>query len=175
MENIKKVLQQHPFFIGFPLDDLELIAKEATEVNFYAGERIFKEGDSADTFYLIENGLIALELPVANYGAVTVEYIHSDDVLGWSWLYPPFLWHFDARARQATKAIAFPSRLMHEILEKDLEFAYRLAKRVGLVVINRLQATRRRLLEATASFPLPEEKKRPDWQVLIDHVKDKSE
>ncbi|MGH1362251.1 MAG: cyclic nucleotide-binding domain-containing protein [Calditrichia bacterium] len=167
MENILERLLQHPFFIGFPPEDVKQIADHARETQFYAGERIFQDGDKADTFYLIENGLVALEVGVANYGAVTVEYIHSDDVLGWSWLYPPFQWHFDARARQATKTIAFPARIMHEILEKDLEFAYRLSKRVGLVVINRLQATRRRLLELTASFPAHNKEKRPNWQVLI--------
>ena len=68
-------------------------------------------------------------------------------MLGWSWLFPPYYWHFDARALQPTKAIFFYGTWLRENCERDHDFGYELIKRVSAVVIARLQTVRKRVVE----------------------------
>ena len=76
------------------------------------------------------------------------ETIGDDDVLGWSWLFPPYYWHFDARATKPTRAIFFYGTWLRESCERDHDFGYEMLKRMSAVIINRLQATRKKLAEA---------------------------
>jgi CRP-like cAMP-binding protein len=87
----------HPFLIGISAHHIRLLADCAMRSHFEAGKVIFREGESANRFYLIEHGRIALES--STFGEpITIEEIHDGDLLGWSWLFPPYAWHFSARA-----------------------------------------------------------------------------
>ena len=79
-----------------------------------------------------------------------LQTIGHDDVLGWSWLFPPYYWHFDARVTAATKAIFFYGTWLRENCERDHDFGYEMMKRMSAIIIERLQATRRKLVEAEA-------------------------
>jgi CRP/FNR family cyclic AMP-dependent transcriptional regulator len=83
-----------------------------------------------------------------------IQIIGAGDVLGWSWLFPPFCWHFDARAVKPTEAIFIYGTRVRELCDEDHDLGYELMKRTAEVVIRRLQATRRHLLGQTAN-PLP--------------------
>ena len=114
---------------------------------FNAGELIFREGDPANRFYLIQRGQVALESSLKDRPAVRIQTIGAGDVLGWSWLFPPYYWHFDARTLEPTSAIFFYGTRLREECEKDHDLGYELMKRMAGVVLQRLQATRRQLLE----------------------------
>jgi CRP/FNR family transcriptional regulator, cyclic AMP receptor protein len=129
---------------------LGLLAEVAMFKEFAADELIFREGDPANRFYVILEGEVALESVAQNRPPVLLQTIGRDDVLGWSWLFPPYYWHFDARALQPTKAIFFYGTWLRENCERDHDFGYEMIKRMSDVMIERLQATRRKLAEVQA-------------------------
>jgi CRP/FNR family transcriptional regulator, cyclic AMP receptor protein len=151
MEINTTVLAAQPFLKGLPKRHLELLAEAALPVEFEAGKQIFKEGSLANRFYLLASGEVALESPSDERDderkPTLIETLGPGDVLGWSWLFPPYYWHFDARAVTPVKAMFFYGARLREQCAHDHEFGYELMKRTAEVVVGRLQATRERLLE----------------------------
>ena len=111
---------------------------------------IFREGDPANRFYLILEGEVAVESPTQEGAPVVLQTIGANDVLGWSWLFPPYYWHFDARATKATTAIFFYGTWLRENCERDHDFGYEMMKRMSAIVIQRMQAARRQLAQLQA-------------------------
>lgn len=136
----------HPFCRGMSPAHLRILADWAMPARFEKDERVFREGDPANRFYLILTGDVALETYVKDWGTTLIQTLGPGDVLGWSWLFPPYYWHFDARALQPTSAIFFYATRLRERCEQDHEFGYELMKRTTEVVIQRLQKTRQHLL-----------------------------
>ncbi len=151
MRTLDTVVADSPIFASLTLEQIELIAGCASNTRFQAGEYLFREGDPADTFYLIRHGSVALETYVPGRGAVTIETIHEDEVVGWSWLFPPYKWHFDARAVGLVGALAFDGACLRGKCEGDHDLGYELHRRFEAVLIDRLQATRLRLLDLYGS------------------------
>ena len=145
---VAALIRMHPFFKDFDPHQQRLLADCAMEKTFEAGEVIFREGDPANRFYLILEGKVMLESYVLDRGRVEIQTIEAGDVLGWSWLLPPYYWQFDARAITPTKAIFFYATPLRDEAENDHELGYELYKRISGVMLKRLQATRRRLLES---------------------------
>jgi CRP/FNR family transcriptional regulator, cyclic AMP receptor protein len=143
-------LAEHPFFCTMKREHLDLIASCATEAQFKPGDIIFKEKEPANRFYLIEFGKVALETHVPSGGGSLVQTLGGGDALGWSWLFPPFVWHFQARVLEPTQAIVLDGGHLLAASERDKEFGYELLRRVSQVVIRRLQATRAQLASRTA-------------------------
>ena len=121
------------------------------QTQWTAGQLIFSEGDQANRFYLIQHGKVLLQIPGVNNIDVPIQSIGDGEVLGWSWLFPPFYWHFEARALEPTTALFLYGTRLREECEADHDLGYDLMKRVVQVVIQRLQATRHQLLEIHAS------------------------
>lgn len=123
---------------------------------FNAGEQIFDEGAPANRFYLICSGQVELEAPFSfEHTPIIVETIEAGSVLGWSWLFPPYCWHFDACAITPVKAIFFYGTRLREECETNHELGYELMKRISGVVVERLQATRDRMVEQRKKLLLP--------------------
>jgi CRP-like cAMP-binding protein len=146
MNGLKETITAHPFFRDMKPEHLDIFAYGATAGKFQSEQILFREGEPASQFYLIESGRIALEAHEPADGTVLVQNLDAGDVLGWSWLFPPFVWHFRARAVQPTKAIILRGDHLLVTAERNHEFGYELMKRVAQVVIQRLQATRKQLL-----------------------------
>ena len=128
-------------------EQLELIAGCATNVRVRAGEYLFREGDRADLFYAIRHGSVALELHVPARDDVTIDTLHDSEVVGWSWLFPPYRWEFDGRAREDTALISFDGACLRGKCDADHDLGYELMKHFARVITERLQATRLRLLD----------------------------
>jgi len=143
-----ELVASHPFLKDLDPHQQRLLADCAMEKSFEADELIFREGDPANRFYLILEGKVTLESYVQDRGRVEIQTIGSGDVLGWSWLLPPYYWQFDARAVERTKAIFFYATPLRDEAEADHELGYELYKRISAVMLKRLQATRRHLLES---------------------------
>lgn len=141
------VLAQVPFFDGLDAPTLELLAGCAGNVHFPAGEQLFRQGDSADVFYVVRQGSIALETFVPTRGSVLIETIEAGEALGWSWLFPPYRWHFDARALTVVRATRFDGACLRQKCDDDPTLGYDLMSRFAQVAIERLQWTRLRLLD----------------------------
>jgi CRP-like cAMP-binding protein len=147
MRTLEGVLAQHPFFGGLDPRYLELAVGCASNVRFNAGELLFQEGREANRFYLIRAGKIALEIYVPGRGSLTIQTLGEGEILGWSWLIPPYNWRFDARAAEMTRAIVFDGKCLRDKCEQDHELGYELLKRVTAGLGERLDATRYQLLE----------------------------
>jgi len=147
MSDVADLLGEAPFFGGMRRDWLELIAGCGANVRFEPGALIFREGDSADTFYLLRHGSVALEAYTATRGELVIETIDGGDVLGWSWLFPPYRWHFDAHAAGEVRATAFDAACLRGKCDADPALGYELTTRFAQTLIERLQWTRLRLLD----------------------------
>lgn len=145
------ILTAQPFFKGLSDGQLEALMAEEMFVEFKADEVIFREGDPANRFYLLLSGDVVLESGSDECNderePVPVETINAGNIIGWSWLFPPYYWHFNARAVTPVKALFFYGTRLRERCEADHELGYELMKRMAEVAIARLQATRRRLAE----------------------------
>jgi CRP-like cAMP-binding protein len=141
------IKKEHPFVGDLSPEHIQRLLAGATVLEFGPGEIIFREGEPADRLYLIESGQIELESHSSGRHMEQLETLHDGDAIGWSWLFPPFAWHFQARATLTTRVICCNgSRLLVEA-EEDHDFGYELMKRVSQIVIHRLQASRKQLIE----------------------------
>lgn len=145
---LEESINRHPFVAGLKPEHLQVLADNAMMMRYEPGEIIFREGDPANRFYLICHGRVVLESHQMDGDPVVIQEIGPGDVLGWSWLFPPYYWHFDARATEPTEAIFFYGTRLRQQCEEDHDLGYQLMKRTASVVIQRLQAARKRLLSA---------------------------
>ncbi|MDD2657951.1 MAG: cyclic nucleotide-binding domain-containing protein [Candidatus Pacebacteria bacterium] len=145
METLEPILKEHVFFKGLPQDYIDFMVGCATHVVFKAGDVILKEGESADKFYLIRSGNVTIYIDKPNY--IAIQSIHSGDILGWSWLIPPYQYRFSAKAAENTRAVALDGKCLREKCEKNSQMGYELLKRLMTVFTARLEATRLQLLD----------------------------
>jgi CRP/FNR family transcriptional regulator, cyclic AMP receptor protein len=147
MQSIAELTADSPAFAGMAARHLELIAGCGTTARFAAGDPLFRAGEAADRFFLIRHGSVALELAVPQHEQLTIETLHDGELVGWSWLFEPYRWVFDAHARDDTAAIVFDGACLRGKCDADHELGYQLMRRFAAVLVDRLQATRLQLLD----------------------------
>jgi CRP-like cAMP-binding protein len=147
MKSTEDLLAEVPVFAGMSRDRVELLAGCARNVVFHAGDELFREGDPAAEFFVIRHGMVAIEIHVPTRGSVTIETVGAGGIVGWSWLFPPYRMHFDARAQSLVRASVLDGECLRGKCEKDPALGYDLMSRLTQVLIERLQATRLRLLD----------------------------
>ncbi len=146
-------LPEHPLFQGMGKKNRQILAECSMRAVFEPGTRIVETGKPANCFYLVISGLITLETPGV-YSPLRVQTIGAGDVLGWSWLFPPYCWHFNAMAEERTETLFFfGSRLMQEC-DRNHDFGYDFFRRMSRILVSRLQTTREKWIEA-AQFATP--------------------
>jgi CRP/FNR family cyclic AMP-dependent transcriptional regulator len=136
----------HPFLAGMSHTHLALLTDCAIAAHFEKGQTILRKGEFAKGFYLIESGEVILESGEESRQPVVVDTIGPGNSLGWSWMFPPYVWRFTARAVEHIDAIFFYGTTLREYCEKDHSLGYELLKRTTRVMLRRLQATRDRML-----------------------------
>ena len=90
---------------------------------------------------------MALQVFVPGRGPITLDTLGAGEVLGWSWLFPPYRWHFDAQTVEQTRAIAFNGECLRTKCDADPHLGYALMQRFAHIMMQRLQATRLQLLD----------------------------
>ncbi|MDB6057826.1 MAG: cyclic nucleotide-binding protein [Verrucomicrobiales bacterium] len=140
----------HPFWQGMPKDYLSILDQASMHAQFEPGAVIFREGEPANRFYLIHSGEVDLEADVDGERLELIQKLGPGDVIGWSWLFPPYYWHFNARAVTRTTATFYYGTRLREQCDENPAFGYELMKRISQVLLARLQSTRRRLSHASA-------------------------
>ena len=150
MKSIDELLRPHPFAAGLAGDAVTLIADCARNVVFQANEYLFHEGGSADSFYLIRHGTVALETVVPGRGAFSFLTVKSGEILGADWLLPPYRWSYDARAVELTRAIAFDGRCLRDKCEQDHHVGYQLMKRLIPPLVEQLRIARMQSVDLLA-------------------------
>ena len=146
-EDLKAILGAHPFFYGMESEQLETLALVASPVTFATGSEIMREGDEADACYLILEGDAALEIGVPGQGPQVIQTLHAGEILGWSWLFPPYRWTFGAQALSPIKAIRFDGPRLREAKADDPVLKAELMGRFAEVLVSRLQAARLQLMD----------------------------
>jgi CRP/FNR family transcriptional regulator, cyclic AMP receptor protein len=146
VESMATRVALHPFLVGMNRRQLALLSDCATAVQFKKGQVIFREGEPANRFYLIETGKVILESNGGLGDPVVIDTIGAGDLLGWSWMVPPYSWHFTARAIEPTSAIFFYGTILREYCGKDHSLGYELLKRMTVVMNRRMQAARNKML-----------------------------
>jgi CRP/FNR family cyclic AMP-dependent transcriptional regulator len=150
VESMATRIALHPFLVGMNPAQLALLTDCAIPVHFKKGQTILREDDLANRFYLIESGKVTLESGEGFGQPVVIETIGAGDLLGWSWMFPPYVWHFSARATEPTSAIFFYGTILREYCDRDHTLGYQLFKRMTPVMLKRLQAARRKMLSVHA-------------------------
>lgn len=153
METLEPILAKHPFLKGLEPRHLKILVGCASNVRFNAGQFLFHEGKEANEFYMIRGGKVAVQIQGAERGPITVQTIGEGDVLGWSWLIPPYRWRFDAKALELTRAIALDGKCLRTKSEEDHDLGYELLKRFAGIIVERLEAARLQLLDVYKSRP----------------------
>lgn len=141
-----EVIAVHPFFSGLRLKHLRILAECAKKATFGPEETLFREGEPANQFYLIQKGRLVLTAGEPAQSWKIIDTLGPGDVMGWSWMFPPFRWHFTARTVEPVVAIELNAGHLLEAAETDHDFGYELMKRVAQLVIHRLQAARKQFL-----------------------------
>lgn len=147
VEDLDRMLAEHPFFHDLSERSRGLITDCATTRIFHDGNYILREGDAADQFFLIRHGTVALEVHAPGRSALVIETLNDGDVLGWSWLVPPYRVHLDARAVGLVRLLSVDARCLRGKWEQDCPLAYELYQHFLPIVAERLTAARLQLLD----------------------------
>lgn len=147
MTTLEPILTKHPFFQDLDPRYMNLLVGCSKNVRFEAGEFLFHEGDPADSFFLIRQGKVALEMAAPHKGSTIVDTIEEGLVFGWSWLVHPYKRQFDAQALTLVRAVALDAICLRNKIDQDHNLGFELYKRFFTVVTERLQHTRLQLLD----------------------------
>ncbi|MEQ8965488.1 MAG: cyclic nucleotide-binding domain-containing protein [Azospirillaceae bacterium] len=150
VENLDRIICEHPVFHGLGDQPCLLISGCAKNVRFEKGEYLCREGESADWFYLLRAGSVALEMAAPAKGVLTFQSLHEGELVGVSWLLPPYRWGYDARATERVRAVAMDARCLRAKIEDDHELGFQLMMRFTPILVERLHGTRLQLLDVYA-------------------------
>jgi CRP-like cAMP-binding protein len=147
MKDMADILRGHPFVEGLDADTVALIAGCAKNAVYAAGAWLFREGQAADRFFLVREGQVALECFAPGRGPLTVLTVGAGEIVGASWLIPPYRYAFDARAAKPTRALAFDARCLRDKCEADPRVGYEMMKRFIPPLVKRLHEARLQTLD----------------------------
>ena len=147
IHSLEPILTEHPFFQGMKKEYLELLAGCAKNVAFEPGQSVFRQNEEANQFFLIREGRIAIEISAVGMESLEIQTLSKGQVFGWSWLFPPYRWTFDARAMEKTRVLALDGKCLREKCARDHDLGYDLLQRFAAVVVERLENTRIQLLD----------------------------
>ena len=147
MQSKDDYLSAHAFFAGLNQDFLQILSGFATEKQVKQDEVLFQQGKTADKFYLVREGKVSVQVPALVGPAMELQVLGENQILGWSWLIPPYRWNFMARALEDSVVIEFDGAAILARCEQDPEFGYELFKRFTELMSTRLNAARQTMME----------------------------
>lgn len=147
MEGLEHILREHPFFAGLAPEHSKLIVGCARNHRFDEGGYLFREGEPANEFFLIRHGKVALEIVAPGQAPIVFATLGEGEIVGASWLVPPYRWTFDARAVELVRAIGIDAACLRAKCEADHHLGYEMMKRFLPVFVKRLHATQLQILD----------------------------
>lgn len=150
METIEPLLAVNPVFKTLDPQYIKVIVGCASNVVYKPEQFIFREDEDANAFYIVRQGRVIVETYSPDHGSIGIQSCCEGDVLGWSWLVPPYKWRFDARATEQTRMIALDGKCLREKCELDRDLGYQMMKIFTEIMTERLEATRLQLLDVYA-------------------------
>ncbi|GAB2772903.1 Crp/Fnr family transcriptional regulator [Streptomyces sp. NPDC054796] len=140
-----------------PPDQREQLRALGRDVAFAAGDRMFEEGGRADRFWIIHTGSVTLDMHVPGRRAVVIDSLGHGELVGWSWMFPPFTWQMGGEAASPVRALQFEADTVRALCERDRELGHALTHSVAGVIGQRLQRSRTRLIDLFGPYALPSE------------------
>jgi CRP/FNR family transcriptional regulator, cyclic AMP receptor protein len=153
-EQDKSVLGAQPFLRGLSDRHLTRLAASCQHIAVPARHRLFEEGATADRFWLVDAGQVKLDAMMPGGSRLIIETLGRGDIVGLSWMMPPYQWGFGAITAQPTQAFEFDARAVRDACDDDPGLGYEISRRFSMAVVRRLQATRTRLLETSTRSEL---------------------
>ncbi len=153
VEDIAELVANHPVLADLPGDIASLVSGCAHNVAVASGDLLLVEGEPVETLYLLRRGRVSLEVRAPGRGSLVIDILGPGTATGWSWLFPPYLSRFDARAIEPVGAIAVDAECFRAKMESDHTFGYALLKRFASIMLDRLEATQMRLLDLYGDVP----------------------
>ena len=150
-EGLDRIVREHPFFAGVDPGFCELVCGCARNVRFEADRFLLQEGEPADEFYLLRHGRVGLQVTTPGRGPITYLTLGEGEVVGLSWLIPPYRWTYDAKALELVRAIGINANCLRAKCEADHDLGYEMMKRFVPVLVERLHATRLQVLDIYGS------------------------
>ena len=150
MSNIEEYLSAHEFFKGLEQDFIQFLAENARELTIKEGNVLFQQGKTADRFYLVRAGQVSVQVPALVGPTLELQLLGEDQILGWSWLIPPYRWHFAARSIEDSDVLEFDGSAILRHCEEDPRFGYELLKRFAALMSARLDAARVKMMDQFA-------------------------
>lgn len=147
MRSIADLLRDEPALRALSPAHRDTLAGCARNQVADVGEELMREGDPAEAFFVVREGAVAIVMQIPGRGEVTLETLHDGDLLGWSWLVPPYRNAFGARALGLTRLVALDAACLRGKCESDPALGYDLLKLLSGVFTRRLRDTRLRLLD----------------------------
>ncbi len=151
METLEPLLAEHPFVRGMSPSQIETVAGCASNVRFQTGQYLFKDGEEANQFYIIRKGRIAIEAASPTHDPILIHTYGDGEILGWSWLVPPYRWRFSGKALELTRVLMIDGKCLRGKCEKDHDLGYELLKRFADILAGRLDSARLQLIDMYAS------------------------
>lgn len=139
-----------PRINALPAPHRERLMSLAQEVSFRPSERLFDEHQPADRFWIVKTGAVILDAQVPGRRPAEVEMLGHGDLVGLSWLFPPYEWELGAEAMSLVRAWEFDAVAVRERCEAEAGFGFALTQWAAQVLAHRLQATRVRLIDLYA-------------------------
>lgn len=150
LRDLDDILQQHPLLAGLSVEQRALLAGCARNHRFDPGSYLLREGEAASEMYFVRDGRVALEIHIPGRPPKVIATLGDGDLVGASWLVPPYRWQFDARALRTTRAIGVDARCLRAKAEADPAFGYAMMQCFMPVLVARLQAARLQMLDVYA-------------------------
>lgn len=147
MKTIDELLAEHDFFQNFSEADRKTLAGCGKLAHFRQNEYLAHEGDPADAFYVLRRGLASIEFHTPQRGGMILQTLKQGDVVGWSWLFPPYRWTSDVKAQEDVTVIEFNGRCLRDKCESDHRLGYLLMKSFARIMTQRLQDTRLQMMD----------------------------
>jgi CRP-like cAMP-binding protein len=146
-KTIRQQLAAQDFFNGMNPDHLGFLADSAHQRQIGKEQVLFRSGEPANAFYLIVTGRISVEIAAISGPVLTIQTLTAEQLLGWSWIIPPYRWSFQARAEERTDLLEFDGVRVRERCEQDPAFGYEMLKRFAALMSDRLESARRTMMD----------------------------
>lgn len=143
----RQFLSEHPVFSRLPGADLDFLAEHSQTLSLDEGERLFREGESANAFYIILQGQVQLVTHASHRKSLVVQTLDTQEIVGLSWSVPPYTWGFDAVIHQPSIIMEIDARALRARCETDPAFGYATMRKVSQLMLERLQAVRSQMTE----------------------------
>ena len=152
MSNLElfRILRQLRLLDNVSDDHVRLLAAISRCIDLPEGKTIFREGEAADSVYLVVNGRIGLEICAPGIGCKRILTVQGGEILGWSALLGIEQLTATARTLAALRVVRVAGDEIRTLCDEHPRFGFEFMRCAALALGKRLNATRLQLLNLYA-------------------------